>query len=96
MKLVICKTNLKISILLILFLSTEIFTLKQKELEINRLRVNLIIKKKRPTDTIIGKNVKNEVTSIGEKTRFKSKLKGDSEENNDIIANSVVTDQKIE
>ena len=39
---------------------------------------------------------KFETTSIGEDIRFKSKLKGDSEENNDILVNSVVTDQKIE
>ena len=33
---------------------------------------------------------------MAEKNRFKSKLKGDSEESNDILINSVITDQKIE
>jgi len=33
---------------------------------------------------------------MSQKLRFKSKLTGDSEENNDVLVNSIVTDEKKE
>ena len=43
MKLDICKTNLKISILLFLILSMEILTLSEKSSSMHRLKVIIII-----------------------------------------------------
>lgn len=37
---------------------------------------------------------KNELKMLSNQMRFKAKLRGDSDENNDILVNSVVTDTK--
>jgi predicted Holliday junction resolvase-like endonuclease len=104
MKLVICKTNLKISILIILILSIEILTFSEKNSEMqNLLKVihkynlfNFLIYKRSNKFISEKSKTKFESTSIGEKIRFKSKINGESDESNDILVNAVVTDTKKE
>lgn len=93
MKLVICKTNLKISILLLLILSIQILSFSDKHTQMQRL--------KNPNRFISESSEEKEKTkfvstTIGEKIRFKSTTNEGTDDTNDILTNSVITDKKKE
>ena len=109
MKFVILQTNkeLKLTFLILLLVSFEVLSITNKSTyEINKLQVIILkllyilnylqsfFQKLNNYATNQFGRTKPDIKTISNNIRFKSQTKGDSDESNDILVNSVVTDAK--